>query len=201
MKTKVCVLTSRPIGKKCQEWAQVNMPEGFQYCESMHESDIIISVLYDRLISDDIVSQKKCFNFHPGILPYYRGAGCCSWVIINGETESGVTLHFIDSGIDTGDIIDIRKFTITDSDTAYTVNDKSNDALYSMFVEYFKDILLLKVVGTPQPQGGKTYYRKDLEKAKDLTKYVRAFTFDGKESAYYIYNNHKHYIGEINERN
>tara|TARA_Y100001938_G_C8084360_1_gene431058 strand:- start:1015 stop:1626 length:612 start_codon:yes stop_codon:yes gene_type:complete len=201
---KVYIASSRDIGTKCKNWASKHMPLGFELTENMSESDIFISVLYDKIIKQDFIEKRKCFNFHPGILPEYRGAGCSSWAIINGEKESGVTLHYIDSGIDTGDIICINKFPIEDLDTAYDVNEKALDTMYNSFIENFNYLLEGSMEGSiiSVKQGnGKTYYRKDLEKAKDLTRFIKAFTFPGKEGAYYIKNNVKNYIGENYETN
>tara|TARA_R110001592_G_scaffold349859_1_gene645516 strand:- start:1030 stop:1629 length:600 start_codon:yes stop_codon:yes gene_type:complete len=197
---KVHIASSREIGTKCKNWASNNMPSGFELTENMSESDIFISVLYDKIIKQDFIENRKCYNFHPGILPEYRGAGCSSWAIINGEKESGVTLHYIDSGIDTGDIICIDTFPIEDLDTAYDVNEKALDIMYNSFIRNFIYLLEGSIMSVRQGTG-KTYYRKDLDKAKDLTRFIRAFTFPGKEGAYYIKNNVKNYIGENYEKN
>lgn len=177
---KVSIVTSRPIGLRCLEWAK-------DKCELVppEESDVLISVMYDKLITEDFINSHKCFNFHPGILPWYRGAGAYSWAIINGEMETGVTLHEIDRDIDHGKVIKIERFPITKDDTAGSLFKKAEDLIFKMFTENFESLLTGSYSTTEQIEG-KIYYRKDLEKVKDLTKYIRAFTFKGKESAYYF---------------
>ncbi|MGI9862014.1 methionyl-tRNA formyltransferase [Moorella naiadis] len=56
-------------------------------------------------------------NYHPSLLPAYRGGSAMNWAIINGETETGVTIHQIDAGVDTGPIILQEKVTIDPDDT------------------------------------------------------------------------------------
>ncbi len=187
MNPKVCIATSRDVGQKCIDWARDAIPTGFTLVEDIDSADIIISVMYDKLIDKNTVSEKQCFNFHPGVLPEYRGAGAYSWVILNGERKTGVTLHRMDSGIDTGDIIEIREFLIRDDDTAYSLFKKAEKLIYRMFREWFSDILFGEYEHVPQKKNeGSLYLRKDLHKVKDVTQIMRAFHFPGKESAYYL---------------
>ena len=64
------------------------------------------------------------FNLHASLLPQYRGAAPINHAIINGEKETGVTTFFLDENIDTGKIIDQRKVSIAETDTAGTLHDK-----------------------------------------------------------------------------
>lgn len=184
--SKVFIATSRPVGQRCIEWAQDNMPYSFELCNTIEESDIVISVLYDKLFAPEIINKKKCFNFHPGSLPEYKGSGAFSWVIINNEKKCGITLHLIDDGIDTGDIIEIREFLISQTDTAISLFNKGTDVMYKMFTDWFGDLLVGNYIATKQPiDNNRLYLRKDLHKAKNLSRFIRAFYFPSKESAYY----------------
>ncbi len=60
-------------------------------------------------------------NYHPSLLPKYRGGSAINWAIINGEVESGVTIHFIDQGVDTGPILLQEKVEISPDDTVKSV--------------------------------------------------------------------------------
>jgi methionyl-tRNA formyltransferase len=60
-------------------------------------------------------------NYHPSLLPKYRGGSAINWAIINGESETGVTIHFIDEGLDTGPILLQEKVDITPDDTVKSV--------------------------------------------------------------------------------
>lgn len=176
---KIHLATSRAIGEKCKAWAK---EQGYKLV-GMDECDVFISVMYDKIIPEEFIKEHRCYNFHPGVLPWYRGAGAYSWAIINGEFETGVTLHEIDKDIDHGDVIAIGRFPITKEDTAETLFRKAENEIFEMFTDGLETLCGLPF-SNPQEEG-KIYYRKDLEKAKDLTKYVRAFTFEGKDNCYY----------------
>ena len=62
---------------------------------------------------------KELFNFHFSLLPKYRGCHTNFFQIYNGEKYSGVTLHKINNGIDTGPIIDFLKYKISKNTNAY----------------------------------------------------------------------------------
>lgn len=192
---KVYIATARPIGEKCKEWALDNMPDDWEW-GGIDNCDVFISVMYEKLLDENFINSKRsCFNFHPGVLPEYRGSGAYSWAIINEEDFAGVTLHEVDVSIDHGNIIYIAKFPISSSDTAGTLFSKAEDTIFEMFKMWFHRLLLGKFTSYPQNESNaRTYYRKDLEKAKDLTKYVRAFTFPGKEKCYFVNQNKKVYI-------
>lgn len=183
---KVYIASSREIGKKCLKYAEFNMPNGFTLCNIMEDCDIFISVMYDTLLKESFLKNRKCYNFHPGILPYYRGSGSFSWSIINEEKTTGITLHEIDKDIDTGPIICVKDFPIKENDTAYDLFSKGMDCIYELFVENFKAIL----TGDYYPQKfpkikSSLYTRKRMDDLKDITKLVRALTFPNKEGIYY----------------
>jgi len=186
MTKKVCILTSRDIGKKCIDWATLNTPKGFKLSQDIESADIIISVMYENIIKRRQMKNKVCFNFHPGTLPEYRGSGVFSWAIINQERKMGITLHLIDEGMDTGDIIEIRQFLISKQDTAHSLFLRGEQVILKMFKDWYTDLLNGDYVACPQgPREGNNYYIRDLQKAKNLTKFVKAFHFPNKEPAYY----------------
>ncbi len=184
---KVCIATSRGIGQKCQAWAQKNTPDGFELTDDLSAADIIICVMYEKILGPEYVNNSKCINFHPGILPEYKGSGTFSWVIINGEQKAGVSLHLIDRGLDTGDVIEIREFLIDKEDTAYSLFKRGEEVIYRMFKNWYVDLLHGNYTAVPQrKKAGKLYYKKDLQKAKNLTRFAKAFYFPNKESAFYF---------------
>lgn len=182
---KLHIATSRQIGERCKEWATA---QGYALV-GMEECDIFISVLYDKIIPEEYIATRTCFNFHPGVLPWYRGAGAYSWAIINGEFEAGVTLHKIDKDIDHGSVLSIHRFPINPEDTAETLFLRAEEEIFEMFKIWFLPLVTKSYVVALKQEAGRIYYRKDLEKALDLTKFVRAFSFPGKPNAYFINKN------------
>lgn len=161
----------------------------------MEECEVFVSVMYDKLLAKEFLAGRRSYNFHPGLLPEYRGSGAYSWAIMNGEARTGVTLHEIDRSIDHGRVIHQESFPIEDRDTAGSLFSKAESVMEKMFRVWFQRIVDGKYEATPQDESkARLYLRKDLEAAKDLTRTVRAFTFQGKEDCYYISDGKRIYL-------
>ncbi|CEO20956.1 methionyl-tRNA formyltransferase [Paraclostridium sordellii] len=80
--------------------------------------DLILCVNFNQILKKEIISIPKigCINTHASLLPKYRGRAPLNWAMINGEKYTGVTVHFIDDGIDTGDILLQEKIEIDEHD-------------------------------------------------------------------------------------
>lgn len=83
-----------------------------------YNCDLFVSMSFDQIFKTQIINlpKYKAINCHAGKLPFYRGRNVLNWALINDEKEFGITVHFIDEGIDTGDIILQKSFEITDQD-------------------------------------------------------------------------------------
>jgi UDP-4-amino-4-deoxy-L-arabinose formyltransferase/UDP-glucuronic acid dehydrogenase (UDP-4-keto-hexauronic acid decarboxylating) len=81
--------------------------------------DIIVSIYYRYIVNKEIldVPLKGCFNLHPSLLPQYRGCSSLTWALINGETHAGVTYHYMEESVDSGNIILQASFNIENNDT------------------------------------------------------------------------------------
>ena len=88
-----------------------------------YEPDVILSFYYNKLIQKEIVSLSKIasLNFHGSLLPNYTGSHTINWQIVNGERQSGVTLHELTNKFDAGKILIQKKFIINDTDDANDV--------------------------------------------------------------------------------
>ena len=183
---RVFIGYSRSIGLKCFEYAHKNMPTGFELCDNKDDCDIFISVMYDTLLEESFIKERKCYNFHPGVLPFYRGSGAFTWAIINNESTTGITLHEIDKNIDTGPIINVQQYSIYPNSTAYDLYLEGMDVIYEMFVTYLPNLLEESYIRHPNPcTASSLYTRKMLDDKKDITDLVRGFTFPEKEGLYY----------------
>lgn len=80
--------------------------------------DAYVSMSFNQIFKSVIINQTPLgiINCHAGRLPFYRGRNVLNWVLINGEREFGVTVHYVDEGIDTGDIIAQETYPISDLD-------------------------------------------------------------------------------------
>jgi len=102
-----------------------------------YKCDLIVSMSYDQIFGS--LYQKffpsRIINCHAGKLPFYRGRNFLNWVLINDEKEFGVTVHFVDERIDTGDIILQKTYPVTDDDTYETLLGKSYSACAEILYE------------------------------------------------------------------
>jgi UDP-4-amino-4-deoxy-L-arabinose formyltransferase/UDP-glucuronic acid dehydrogenase (UDP-4-keto-hexauronic acid decarboxylating) len=89
--------------------------------------DILFSFFYRHLIRPPIldIPPAGCLNLHASLLPRYRGRCPINWVLVNGEKETGVTLHYMTPRPDDGDIVCQQKITITNDDTAKSLHEKA----------------------------------------------------------------------------
>ena len=102
---------------------------------------IFFSLEYEKIIDIKNFKSKKLFNFHFSLLPKYRGCHTNYHQIRSGEKKSGVTLHEIDNGIDTGDIIDSLSFKISNNSTAYENYEKLLKKSLLLFKKNIKKII------------------------------------------------------------
>lgn len=88
--------------------------------------DYIFSFYYRALLNDSILSSARlgAFNLHGSLLPKYRGRAPLNWVLVNGETETGVTLHRMVKRADAGDIVAQQRVAIDEQDNALTLHRK-----------------------------------------------------------------------------
>jgi folate-dependent phosphoribosylglycinamide formyltransferase PurN len=99
----------------------VNSPEVIQLLKVLSPGLIIVNGT--RIISKEVISAAGCklMNMHAGITPRYRGVHGAYWAFANNDAvNSGVTVHFVDEGIDTGEVIDQKKVTPTEQDNFVT---------------------------------------------------------------------------------
>lgn len=80
--------------------------------------DLFVSMSFNQIFRSELINLPplKTINCHAGKLPYYRGRNILNWALINDEKEFGITIHYVDEGIDTGNIILQRCYSITDED-------------------------------------------------------------------------------------
>lgn len=149
---------------------------------------VFISVEYDCIIKPSLFKTEQLYNVHFSMLPKYKGVYTSVWPILNGDKYSGVTLHKIDRGIDTGDIIAQRRITISRKETSYSLYHKFIKYGTMLVIKYIDKLIRGNVVSFPQESFGSTYYSRrsidymnlqiDLNcTAAQIDKQIRAFYF------------------------
>ena len=106
--------------------ANVNSDEFLSIIKGF-KPDINVSMSFNQILKQGIINLAPLgfINCHAGLLPFYRGRNVLNWAIINGEKEFGVTVHHVDTGIDTGDIILQKHGEILETDDYSLVLNKA----------------------------------------------------------------------------
>lgn len=173
---------------------------------SIRDIDIAISVQYHKILKqkDIDVASELTVNLHMAPVPEYRGCNQFSFAIINDEKYFGTTLHMIDTGVDSGDILFERRFPIPNNIDVETLYNKTFEESITLF-----DDNLHKIISgdySPKTQEVKInrkqyfYKRKDIENIKKIdlswskekiSRYFRATSMPGFDPPYTILNGKK----------
>jgi len=118
---------------------RVNNPEFIEKARS-YNCDLLVSMSFDQIFKQKILDAARLgiINCHAGMLPFYRGRNVLTWALINDEKSFGITVHFVDEGIDTGDIILQRSYPVIDSDTYQSLLETAYDACADILVDGLK---------------------------------------------------------------
>lgn len=121
---------------------------------------VFISTEYDKIIKPNLFRSTRLYNIHFSLLPAYKGMYTAALPILYGESYTGVTLHCIDSGIDTGDIIDQTKIRIANRETAYSLYHKFLEKGTNLVIKNIDKLLQGNFTSYPQSSKGSSYYSK-----------------------------------------
>lgn len=152
------------------------------------EDLIFLSTEFDRIIRPALFKSKELFNIHFSKLPKYKGCHTAAMPILNGEKYTGVTFHLMETGIDTGDIIDQRDLLIERNDTCESLYIKLIKLGTEVVITNLRSVFNHSYKAYQQPIDDSTYYpRADIDYANNIIDYnrtalqidrqVRAFSF------------------------
>lgn len=160
--------------------------------------DLCLSMLYWRKFPAAFLSHPRLgsINFHPAPLPQYKGCGGYNLAILEGRADWGVTAHYMDTGIDTGEIIDVDWFAIDpERETAKSLERACQGRLLSQFIDVAGRAVRSNVrLPATSNVGGRYVSRAEMESMKevrpgdDLRRKIRAFWFPPYDGAYIVMN-------------
>ena len=164
-----------------------------------YDCDLFVSMSFNQIFKKTLINLPalKTINCHAGKLPFYRGRNILKWARINDEKELGITVHYVDEGIDTGDIILQRCYSISDEDNYATLLERAykscainlydaikivQDGNVKVIVQ--KDIDQLGSYCTARIDGDE---RIDWnQKSRDIFNFVRAICHPGPQARTYL---------------
>jgi methionyl-tRNA formyltransferase len=168
--------------------ARKSQDNGFADVIQREQVDILLNVHGLYVLPAEVVAAPRIgsFNLHPGPLPRYAGLNAPSWAIYHGERAHAVTLHWMDSGIDTGPIAFAAELPIDDDDTGLTLSAKCVRAGLPLLHDLLEAAAKGDVPRIPQPVGPRRYYGREVphdgrliwtESAARIVNFVRACDF------------------------
>jgi len=169
--------------------------------------DIILVVSWTYILKKNIfgIPNRGCLNFHMSFLPFNRGKKPNVWPIIEG-TPAGVSIHYIDSGIDSGKILFRKKVDVEIIDTAKTLYEKQLIAFVSLFKESWLKVKNNNIHTIDNVLDEGTFHLdeefKELEEIAldekcyplELINQIRAKTFPPHDGAYFVHNGQKVFV-------
>jgi methionyl-tRNA formyltransferase len=169
-------------------------------------AEIALSVFFGYVMRRPFLTlfPRGVVNLHPALLPYNRGAHPNVWSIVE-ETPAGVTLHYVDERIDTGDIISQQQVVVESADTGERLYRRLEQASLALLEKSWPLLKLDSVPREPQSRSGTTHRAADLARidrieleesyrARDLINLLRARTFPPHKGAYFLENGRRVYL-------
>jgi methionyl-tRNA formyltransferase len=158
-------LTPPPVKEAAQKLGlPVFQPEKIKAPEAVQRlrefaPDVIVTAAYGQILPKAVLDLPAfgCINVHASLLPKYRGGAPIQHAIMNGETETGVTIMYMNEGLDTGDMIAQVKVPITLEDNGGTMHDKLSAAGTQLLKEVLPDIISGQATRTPQNDAEASY--------------------------------------------
>lgn len=122
--------------------SDINLKENIELVREL-QPDLLLSFYYRNMIRQEVLDIPRlgALNMHGSYLPKYRGRVPVNWAVINGENETGATLHYMVAKPDAGDIVDQEKVEISFTDTAFEVFNKVTEAAVAVLRRAFEPLI------------------------------------------------------------
>lgn len=152
------------------------------------ENAIFLSLEFDKIIRPDLFKGNALFNIHFSLLPKYKGMYTSALPLLHGEKTSGVTLHEIEPGIDTGNILAQKEFSISKLQNSFQLYEEYTKRGVTLITENISSLMNGSFQSMVQPSIGSTYFSKNTIDysslnimfnctAWEVLNQVKAFTF------------------------
>lgn len=139
--------------------------------------ELCVVVAYGRILPPEVLAipPKGCINLHVSLLPQYRGAAPVQWAVLNGDTETGVSIMYLDEGLDTGDILKVAPVQIGPEETSGELFERITAQGAETLLEAIGEIAAGTAHAVPQDHSRATL-------APPLTKEMAKFDFSAPAS-------------------
>ena len=136
--------------------------EAFLRALSDLQPDLIVVAAYGQILPQSLLDLPRfgCLNVHTSLLPKYRGAAPIQWAILNGDSETGITIMKMDAGLDTGDILAQVTTPIHPDDNSETLHDRLARLGAELLLKTIPEYVAGRIPALPQPVEGASYASK-----------------------------------------
>lgn len=141
------VLTMCPVKEKAvslglKVYSPIKLRNDFEFIKELNP-DMIITCAYGQILSEEILNIPKlgCFNLHGSLLPKYRGGAPIHYALLNGDEKTGITLMYMDKGMDSGDMIAKEEIKIEDNDNIESLTNKLSIIASNMIIKYLPNLI------------------------------------------------------------
>lgn len=175
---KLLFLTNNDISQRLVDWLIHSAHEDVEVLNGKISMELVeskkpeflISYNYRFIIGKDVLDifNRRAINLHISYLPWNRGASPNIWSFLD-ETPKGVTIHLLDKGIDSGDILARKKVNIDeDTETLSSSYLLLNNEMQELFITNWGKIKYFKIPPRKQPRGGSSHRKNDFDKIKGI---------------------------------
>jgi methionyl-tRNA formyltransferase len=129
------------------------------------KGDFLLSYLSPWIIPKELLinTRKGAINWHPGP-PEYPGIGCTNFATYNGEKEFGITCHFMQAKVDTGKLIEVKRFSLTENESVFSMTQRCYELIFESFQVIINKIENRKALPFSEENWTrKPYTRKELD--------------------------------------
>lgn len=193
-------------GSSVLEGPELFTPEGLERLAATCPS-IGVSAFFGYILRKDVLAlfPDGILNVHSGLLPYNRGAHPNVWSIVD-RTPAGATVHYIDEGIDTGDIVAQRQIESLPTDTGLSLYRRLEQTCIDLFADTWPAVMAGTAVRRPQAGAAGSYHRKsdlatidriELDKSstpRELIDRIRARSFPPYNGTYFVENGRRIFL-------
>ncbi len=154
----ICPVKKLAIDNHIPVFQPLKIKEDYEIIQKM-QPDLIVTCAYGQILPKELLDIPKygSINIHASLLPKYRGASPIQYALLNGEKQTGVTLMYMDEGMDTGDIIAKETYMIKDTDNLKTLEDELSLLGAKLLEKNLENIQQGKVIRTKQDNNLASY--------------------------------------------
>ena len=138
----MCPVKEKAVGLGLKVYSPIKLRSDFEFIKELNP-DMIITCAYGQILSEEILNIPKlgCFNLHGSLLPKYRGGAPIHYAILNGDEKTGITLMYMDKGMDSGDMIAKEEIKIEDNDNIESLTNKLSIIASKMIIKYLPSLI------------------------------------------------------------